>query len=157
MPSLQAPVVMEYVVSEIIEQICNEIENDNIDLFRTHALVKAQAKDYIRAIQIRLILQPICDRLIARLGSKAALESRLNQILSQLHGTKPKKSPDSLPHRPPPTALSLSQETGYACGNLLNLLRQLGTNVNGYDFSLPHSLASQPSGDGTAQCQFCLR
>ncbi|NEO97353.1 MAG: NACHT domain-containing protein [Symploca sp. SIO2E9] len=80
----QQPVVMEYLIHRFTEQICEEIDTQNIDLFRSHAIVKAQAKDYVRDTQTRLILQPVIDKLISILGSPKAIENQLHQILSTL-------------------------------------------------------------------------
>lgn len=68
----QQPVVMEYITEQLIERVCAEIiEAGTQDLllqetgiFRSHALMKATAKDYIRETQTRLILQLIIDRLL---------------------------------------------------------------------------------------------
>ncbi|MBD1895854.1 NB-ARC domain-containing protein [Coleofasciculus sp. FACHB-129] len=45
------PVVMEYVTERFVEQNCSEIETQQIEHFRSHTLVKAQAKDYVRELQ----------------------------------------------------------------------------------------------------------
>ncbi|WP_414541929.1 NB-ARC domain-containing protein [Nostoc sp. CCY0012] len=42
------PVLMEYMTSCLIQQVCDEINTQNISLFKTHALIKATAKDYIQ-------------------------------------------------------------------------------------------------------------
>jgi WD40 repeat protein/transcriptional regulator with XRE-family HTH domain len=131
----QQPVVMEYVITRLIEQIYEEIiglkveglkvENsyklanfkpDSLQLFRSHALVKAQAKEYVIETQIRLIIQPVVDRLITTLSDSKTLESCLDQILEMLRGKPPLK-------------------TGYVSGNIINLLRQLQVDLSGYDFS----------------------
>jgi WD40 repeat protein len=130
----QQPVVMEYVTNWIIEQVCAEIRvggtiqspaslqpatnfNQNYTpLLQTHALTKATAKEYVRETQINLILQPIADRLITTLGSLEIIASHLRQILTNLQGKPP-------------------QETGYAGGNILNLLQVLQIDISGYDFS----------------------
>jgi hypothetical protein len=57
-------VVMEYMTERLIEEVCQEITSGKISLFMSHALTKATAKDYVRAIQIRLILKPVGDRLV---------------------------------------------------------------------------------------------
>ncbi|NJM60332.1 MAG: NACHT domain-containing protein [Oscillatoriales cyanobacterium RU_3_3] len=56
------PVVMEYVTETLIDRICHEIVDLSSDaalpldsLLQTHALIKAQDKDYIRESQIRVI------------------------------------------------------------------------------------------------------
>ncbi|NQE36062.1 eIF2A-related protein [Microcoleus asticus] len=131
----QQPVVMEYVITRLIEQICEEIiglkveclkveisnklanlQPDYLQLFRSHALVKAQAKEYVIETQIRLILQPVIDGLITSLSDSKTLENCLAQILDMLRGKPPLK-------------------TGYVSGNIINLLRQLQVYLSGYDFS----------------------
>jgi WD40 repeat protein/transcriptional regulator with XRE-family HTH domain len=112
----QQPVVMEYVINQVIEQVCEEIVTQKIYLFASHALMKAQAKDYVRETQINLILQPIINQLINQLGSLENISSYLNQVLSSLRGKTPK-------------------ETGYASGNCLNLLHQAQFDISGFDFS----------------------
>jgi hypothetical protein len=37
--------------------------------------MKAQTKDYLREAQIRLILQPIADRLLAIFGNKESIKN----------------------------------------------------------------------------------
>jgi hypothetical protein len=49
------PVVMEYVTERLVEHGGSEIETQQIEHFRSHTLVKPQAKDYVRELQeIRL-------------------------------------------------------------------------------------------------------
>jgi WD40 repeat protein len=112
----QQPVVMEYVTEQLIQRIDQEISTGEIQWFDRYALIKAQTQDYIRTAQIRLILKPIADQLLARLGGRSRVENRLAQILTTLHSCS----------SPPP---------GYAAGNLLNLLWQLQVDLSGYDFS----------------------
>lgn len=112
----QQPVVMEYVISQLIERVSEEIVTQEIFLFATHALTKALAKDYVRETQINLILQPLMNTLMAQLGSEEAIASHLSQILSNLRGKTPK-------------------DTGYVAGNTLNLLHQAHIDLSGYDFS----------------------
>ncbi len=113
--SLQ-PVVMEYVTSQWIEQVCEEIFIDKIALFNSHALLKPQGKDYIRDTQIRLILKPVIDGLLTLFIRKRNVENQLTKILATLRETSP-------------------LEPGYTAGNILNLLRHLETDLSGYDFS----------------------
>jgi len=113
--SLQ-PVLMEYVIQELIEQVCREIESQRLALFKSHALMEATAKDYVRETQIRLVLKPVVDGLLSIFGSKSRVENQLNQLLTMLREISP---------------LVL----GYTGGNIFNLLCQMGTNLSGHDFS----------------------
>ena len=49
----QQPVVMEYVTERLIDRVCQEIITEKINIINSHALIKAQAKDYIREGQIQ--------------------------------------------------------------------------------------------------------
>ncbi|MBD2726621.1 hypothetical protein H6G96_09835 [Nostoc sp. FACHB-892] len=110
------PVVMEYVTQRLIEIVCKEIETQNLDLFRCHALMKATAKDYVRETQIRLILKPVIDGLTTVLKSKKNLENQLTQILASSRERSP-------------------LEQSYTAGNILNLLCHQDSDLGGYDFS----------------------
>ncbi|MBW4578917.1 MAG: NACHT domain-containing protein [Tildeniella nuda ZEHNDER 1965/U140] len=130
------PVVMEYMLEQLIEGVCEEIEGVSgqrsavsgqpleqaqnpassphrpitspsypFPLLRSHALIKAQAKDYVRESQIRLLLKPIVDRLL-HTSSRVALDHRLMQIIDDARGKAP-------------------QVIGYMGGNVINLLCQL--------------------------------
>ena len=118
------PVVMEYVTTQLIEQVCEEIAGavslrlplQNLSLFRSHALLKAQGKEYVKEAQVRLLLKPVLDELHTVFRSRKSIENQLTQILSLLRE-------QSL------------LESGYTGGNLLNLLCQLRTDLSGYDFS----------------------
>ncbi|MBD2345278.1 WD40 repeat domain-containing protein [Anabaena subtropica] len=117
------PVVMEYVTEQLLEQICQELCSDltpvsppKHHLFQTHALLKAQSKDYIRETQIRFLLQPAIARLLNQLPGQITIEDFLIGLLTKLRG-------------------KTSLETGYAGGNVLNLLCQRQTCLQNYDFS----------------------
>ncbi|HEY9619187.1 MAG TPA: NB-ARC domain-containing protein, partial [Crinalium sp.] len=106
------PVVMEYVTERFVQQIGIEFETQQLKRLQTHTLMRVQAKDYIREIQTRLIMQPVMERLLSRFGSVAAIEAQARHILTQ-QGKKP----------------------GYVAGNLINLLVQLQVDLRGSDFS----------------------
>ncbi|MEG4215112.1 NB-ARC domain-containing protein [Microcoleus sp. Pol14C6] len=110
------PVVMEYITEQLIERFKREIQSQNLDLFVTHALIKAEAKDYIRESQIRLILAPLAERLMGEYRSNKEVEYQLNEVLFRLRSQFP-------------------NSVGYAGGNMINLLRQLKIELSGYDFS----------------------
>jgi WD40 repeat protein len=109
------PVIMNYLTNRIVESVCEEIRAGKMVLLERYALLKAQAKDYLRESQYRLILFPLLQRLLILYGKKD-LEQRLRQFLATLrtrHG----------------------HSSGYAAGNVLNLLTQMGSILRGYDFS----------------------
>ncbi|MEM9090845.1 MAG: NB-ARC domain-containing protein [Cyanobacteria bacterium P01_F01_bin.53] len=112
----QQPVVMEYVTEHLIEQVCEESLQGALKTLNTHALIKTQTKDYCRNSQIRLILQPIANRLLSDLVSPLAVGEHLAGLLETLKAFPPR-------------------QPGYAGGNIFNLLWQLQLGISQYDFS----------------------
>lgn len=118
------PVVMEYVSDRLIEEVCEEIyqasqSKENIahlNLFKYLALIKAESQDYIRNSQVKLILDPLAQKLFTIFGSQENLISSLTEILSSFRSQK-----SSIP--------------GYIAGNIINLLVHLQTDLTGNDFS----------------------
>ncbi|MCE7981157.1 MAG: hypothetical protein DYG89_08200 [Caldilinea sp. CFX5] len=132
-------VVIEYLTEQLVEAVCQEIldfgsfqdklwifdsqvdeshskiENRKSKILNHHALFKAQATEYIRQSQVRVLLQPVADRLVAQLGA-ASLAAQIARLVTRLQQHAP-----LLP--------------GYAAGNLLNLLIALGVDLSDYDFS----------------------
>jgi len=70
------PVLIEYVTDRLIERVSEEISTINLELFNSHALLKATAKDYVREFQVRMIMMPVATRLVnAEKGLMAALQA----------------------------------------------------------------------------------
>jgi WD40 repeat protein len=112
----QQPVIMEYVTDQIVEKFSEEVVSGKVELLMRYALIKAQAKDYVRESQTRLILEPISERIRAVFNTKEVAKEKIVQILLKL-----RKEHSSVP--------------GYGAGNILNLLCQLKIDLTGYDFS----------------------
>jgi WD40 repeat protein len=112
----QQPVVMEYIIEQILDIATAEILQSQLQWLATHALLKAETKDYIRESQQRLILDPLIARLLAQLHSRAAIVSHLQQLLQDCRQA---------------TVSALD----YSAGNILNLLRYLNIDFKGADFS----------------------
>lgn len=109
------PVIMEYLTERFVDQVCDEIDAERLELFGSHALIKAQANDYIRESQAHFILVPVAERLLNAYGHGES-ERKLRNILDQARLLQP---------------LKLS----YAAGNILNLLICLQADPREYDFS----------------------
>lgn len=126
----QQPVVMEYVTERLTERVSAEILDQSqakaglSHFLRGYALLKATAKDYIRATQSRLILEPICNLLQATLLSRRAVSDQLRAVLAQCQVA----GQADRHHR-------FEAEPSYAGGNLLNLLCHLGADLTGIDLS----------------------
>ncbi len=113
--SLQ-PVVMEYITSIFVSQICTEIELQQPRLLDTHALIQADNREYIRQTQVRLTIEPIASRLRSSIGGALKIGAHLRQILTEWRKSN-------------------SLQPGYVAGNLLNLLIQLKSDLTELDCS----------------------
>ena len=107
--------VLEYMTDRLVETAADEIERGQPVVLVEQPLIKAQAKDYVRQTQERLIGAPILQHLTARLGRRGA-EERLLALRSNWRG------------RPAP-------EQGYGPGNVVNLLRLLRGHLRELDLS----------------------
>ena len=110
------PVIMEYVTNNLTKQAYEELIGEGTpEIWTNYALMKAQAKDYVRDSQVRLILGPIARQLLDRMG-KIGIEQKLNGLLAAERLMRP-------------------QYRSYLGGNVLNLLVHLGYDLQGADFS----------------------
>src|SRR5438132_494451 len=80
--SLQS-VVMEYLTDVLGERLGEEIVLGDPELLRRIALEQAQAKDYVRQAQVRLLIHPLVERLRSELGADALVEAHLLRLLAQ--------------------------------------------------------------------------
>ncbi|MDZ7962854.1 MAG: NB-ARC domain-containing protein [Aulosira sp. DedQUE10] len=110
------PVVMEYLSDRLIAEVSENIINGEIAFANRYAVMKATAKDYIREAQIILIVKPLAERLLDRLGNQKKVETQLTEIIATLQSKYP-------------------QQPGYIGGNILNLLCYMQTDLYNYDFS----------------------
>lgn len=109
------PVLIEFMSAKLIATVVTEIMQQHIHLLNSHALLLAQAKDYIRESHRRVFLDPILQSLTGEMGA-GPCEQALLRLIQRLQ-------------QQPPSLL------GYAAGNVINLLLQLGVDVSGQDFS----------------------
>ncbi len=117
-------VVMEYVTDRFIQHISQELITHQFDLFRTHAIMQATTKEYIRETQKRLLLEPI----IYNLGGHQhpqIIEKKLCTIIHHFRQTQNN------------TKISANTNVliGYAIGNIINLLVTAQIDLSSYDFS----------------------
>ncbi|NKQ36217.1 MAG: NACHT domain-containing protein [Chloroflexi bacterium] len=108
-------VVMEYAAGRFIEAVCREIEAGELNLLPQIALIKAHTKEYVQESQRRLLLEPVAQWLVRRLGTAGAV-GQLRFLLKTTQA-QPALSP------------------GYAGANILHLLVALGAELDGWDFS----------------------
>ena len=108
-------VVMEFVTEQVVKRLTQEIISGDIHLFSSHSILIAQAKEYLRHSQLRLITRPLSEQLLQKVG-KVGLANRLDALLDSLRD-------------------KANGQQGYAVGNFMNLLIQLGFPLNNFDFS----------------------
>jgi len=113
--SLQS-VVMEFLTDVLGERLAEEIVLENPQQLRRVALEQAQAKDYVREIQVRLLVRPLLERLRSELGADSLVEAHLLRLLSQF------RSEDAVTQ-------------GYGPANVLSLLKELRGHLRGLDLS----------------------
>jgi hypothetical protein len=83
-----------------------------LDLIRSHTLLKPRARHDVKQAQVCLILKPVIEGLLVGFSSCGHLKHHLSQLLTRLQ------------------ALAL-EESGYAKENLLNLLQHLSCDLSG--------------------------
>src|SRR5947208_6368144 len=113
--SLQS-VVMEYLSDVLGERLSEEIVLGEPKLLRQVALAQAQAKDYVREIQVRLLVQPLLERLRAELGANAQVEAHLLRLLELFRAED-------------------AATQGYGPANVISLLTELRGHLRGLDLS----------------------
>ena len=110
------PVVLEYVSERLVEEVADEIAAGQVLALCARPLMKAVSKEYVRASQERVLVEPVLAWLEARLGSRSAVERQLLGLLDVLRDVP-------------------LDEHGYAPGTITNLLRLLRGDLSGLDLS----------------------
>lgn len=108
------PAIVEHITERLIQQVCTEFTTRQLDVLQSHSLMRVQAKDYIREMQLRFIVQPVMEWLLSAYRNISEVEDRARLLLAQQRST---------------------YGTGYAVGNLINLMVQLKLDLRGSDFS----------------------
>jgi transcriptional regulator with XRE-family HTH domain len=109
-------VVLEYTTAQLIAALASEIEQGRLSRLIEYGLCQAQAKDYVRESQERLLVVPLLTQLESTSRGQADLEGRFLWLLDHLRGFP-----------------QMSQ--GYAPVNLVALLRLLRGDLRGLDLS----------------------
>ena len=109
-------VVLEYVTAQFIAEVTSEIEQGRPVHLIEHGLELATAKDYVRQIQLRLIVTPLLARLRSIYSVQTAVEERLLTLLGSLR-----------------TRANYAQ--GYGPANVLALLHHLRGHLRDLDMS----------------------
>jgi WD40 repeat protein/DNA-binding XRE family transcriptional regulator len=113
--SLQS-VVMEYLTDELGERLAEEIVLGNPQQLRRVALEQAQAKDYVRQTQVRLLVHPLLERLRSEFGADSLVEAHLLRLLEQFRSEG-------------------MATQGYGPANIISLLKALRGHLRGLNLS----------------------
>ena len=113
---LLQPVILEFLTDQLVEAVRRELNEGDPQLLRSHALVQATAKDYVRYSQELLIIRPLIEPVVGVPGHAETLERQLLMLL-----TFWREQPRS--------------EQGYGPGNVVNLLRSLRGELRGLDLT----------------------
>lgn len=109
-------VVMDYVTARLIAEISSDIEQGQLARLPEFGLEVANAREYVRQTQDRMILTPILAQLRAVYPQQTELEHHLLGLLAHLR---------TLPNA----------AQGYGSANLIALLRLLRGHLRGVDLS----------------------
>src|SRR6266487_3010733 len=109
-------VVLEDVTGRLVRTASQEIVQERLQLLREQSLSQAQAKDYVRQTQERLLLAPLLARLQSSVPGHVEVEPRLRSLLSEVRER------------------TLAVQ-GYGPANLVALLRLLRGDLRGLDLS----------------------
>lgn len=108
-------VVMEYMTNRLVVKCVDEINDQREEILSNIPLAKVTSRDFVREIQLRLIVGPVTDMLLAIWGVQD-VEKILKNRLELLHELS-------------------QQKPGYDTGNLVTLLTHLKVNLACYNFS----------------------
>ena len=93
---LLEPVVLKYVNRQFVDEVSKEISAiamdqnlKSINLLQSHVLVEDRAPDSIRAMQIRLVLKPIKDKLAKAIAQNNIELESLRELLASNHQNQP--------------------------------------------------------------------
>jgi WD40 repeat protein len=109
-------VVLEDVSERLVSTASQELVQGRLRLLREHGLSQAQAKDYVRESQERLLVAPLLARLQSTESGPVEMEQCLRSLLEQMRRWT-------------------EVWQGYAPANLVTLLRLLSGHLRGLDLS----------------------
>jgi WD40 repeat protein/transcriptional regulator with XRE-family HTH domain len=109
-------VVMEYVTDALLDQLSGEIVTQALDHLRRYALEQAQAKDYVRETQVRVLVRPLVERLRTEFASDTRIEDQLLRLLAHFRAED-------------------GSSQGYGPANVISLLKALRSDLRGLDLS----------------------
>ncbi|BAZ36841.1 WD-repeat protein (plasmid) [Calothrix sp. NIES-4101] len=111
--TLQA-VLSEYMIEQLIQQVCREIKSAKSNVLNSHTLIEAETKDFVRESQKRVIMKPIINKISQEIN-EIFITKQLNKIIL--------------------CTQKKNLKSGYTAGNVINLLNCMGVDLSDYDFS----------------------
>ena len=110
------PVLLEFITEKFIKIISQSLINNAIPILNQFSILKAMTRDYVRNSQERKILKPIYEIFFDAEGNKENVEKCLKKCLDFLR-------------------ISYQIKSGYAGGNILNILCYMNFIISNYNFS----------------------
>src|SRR6266852_8980787 len=107
---------MECVIDALLDQLSVEIVTQAMDHLHRYAVEQAQAKDYVRQTQVRLLVRPLVERLRAEFASDPRIEDQCLSLLRHM------RTEDG-------------NRQGYGPANVISLLNALRSDLRGLDLS----------------------
>ncbi len=108
--------LIEVVTKFLVEEVAAEILDYRLKVFNSHALSTTSSGEHVQTAQQSRIIAPILDRVGDCLPPPRSLRDQLLELLTALRR-------------------ELKGRSGYAPGNLINMLNQLRVDMTGFDFS----------------------
>jgi WD40 repeat protein/transcriptional regulator with XRE-family HTH domain len=108
--------VLEYVTQALVERMARQLQHGGWEDLLDYALEQAEAWEYVRQAQERLIVDPVLLRLQSASGGPEAVQEQLQRLLGQLRERD-------------------VQAQGYGPTNIITLLRRLRGHLRHLDLS----------------------
>lgn len=106
-------ILMDYITTLLIEEVCEEIITGKLDILNSHALLKIENHGSMKKTQINFIVKPVIEKLVAVFKNQSDLGIHLKNIHSKIEEYH-------------------EDESGYASENIFNLICQIPNNLIGY-------------------------
>ncbi len=76
----QQAVIMEYVTERLVDRWVQELSEQTLHCWRHQAVVYAQSPDFVRQYQLKMLLQPLCERLQHMMGGAQVEETLIRTL-----------------------------------------------------------------------------
>ena len=110
------PVIIEYLLSMLIEGVIKDIIENHFSFIHNYALFHPKIKESVRELHKKVLVNPINQRLIGYYKSAYKYEEALRKTIINTRNT-------------------FSQQKNYVAGNIIGLLSEMNNCISDYNFS----------------------